>query len=165
MRIVGIAGWSNSGKTTLIERIIPLLVRDGLRVSTFKHAHHGFDMDSPGKDSFRHRAAGATEVLVASATRWALLHEGREEPEPDLDALLPRMTPVDLLIVEGYKRHRHAKIEVHRPSLGKSLIQPEEPTIIAVASDAPLPALPVPVLDLNDPQRVADFLMGFAGLR
>lgn len=165
MQIIGVAGWSNSGKTTLIERILPILAENGVRASTFKHAHHGFDIDSPGKDSFRHRAAGAVEVMIASATRWALLHEERAEPEPDLDALLPRMTPVDLLIVEGYKRHRHPKIEVHRPSLGKALLQPEEPTVIAVASDGPLGPLPVPVLDLNDPGAVADFVMRFAGLR
>lgn len=164
MKILGICGWSDSGKTTLLERLLPELRGRGVSVSTFKHAHHTFDVDSPGKDSYRHRGAGAVEVMIASATRWVLMHESRDEPEADLEALLPRMTPVDLLLIEGYKRHKHPKIEVHRPSNGKPLLQPEEPTVVAVATDGPVGPLPVPVLDLNDPQAVVDFIVGFCGL-
>ena len=120
MRVFGLAGWSGSGKTTLMAALIPQFVARGITVSTVKHAHHGFDVDQPGKDSWRHRQAGAREVMVVSDRRWALMHELREEPEPDLDKLLPRITPVDLLLVEGFKRHAHPKIEVHRPSLGKA---------------------------------------------
>lgn len=163
MKILGVAGYSDSGKTTLLESLIPELSARGLRVSTFKHAHHAFDVDSPGKDSYRHRSAGAVEVLIASTARWVLMHEARDEPEADLEELLPRMTPVDLLLVEGYKRHRHPKIEVHRPALGKPMLQPEEPTVIAVASDGPVGALPVPILDLNDPGAVADFVVAWMG--
>ena len=122
MRIFGLAGWSGSGKTTLLAGILPELVARGLRVSTIKHAHHEFDIDRPGKDSWRHRQAGASEVMVASARRWAIMHELRGATEPTLDELVARMSPVDLLLVEGWKRHPHPKIEVHRPSLGKKLL-------------------------------------------
>jgi molybdopterin-guanine dinucleotide biosynthesis protein B len=165
MPVFGLVGWSGSGKTTLMERLLRELVSRGLRVSTFKHAHHGFDIDAPGKDSHRHREAGATEVLIASAGRWALLHESRGEPEPDVDRLVERMTPVDLLLIEGFKRHRFEKLEVHRPSLGKPLMQPGEPTIVAVASDAPVEGATVPVLDLGDPRQIADFVLGRCGIR
>ncbi|MEJ1976742.1 MAG: molybdopterin-guanine dinucleotide biosynthesis protein B [Acetobacteraceae bacterium] len=161
MRVIGFAGWSGSGKTTLLARLIPALVARGLRVSSIKHAHHDFDVDQPGKDSHTHRMAGATEVLVASARRWALMHELRGDPEPSLAALLARLSPVDLVLIEGFKRLGHAKIEVHRPSVGKALLQPDDPDIIAVASDAAL-ALPVPVLPLDDVEAIAAFVVAHA---
>src|SRR5260221_2557856 len=150
MRIFGLAGWSGSGKTTLLTAVIPELVARGLAVSTIKHAHHEFDIDRPGKDSWRHRAAGAREVMVASSRRWAIMRELRGAPEPSLDELAARMTPVDLLLVEGWKRHPHPKLEVHRPALGKPLLYPDDPHIIAIASHEPLaaPIPPVPHLHL-----------------
>ena len=160
-RLIGFAGWSGSGKTTLLARLIPALVARGLRVSSIKHAHHDFDVDQPGKDSHTHRMAGATEVLVTSARRWALMHELRGDPEPSLDMLLTRLSPVDLVLIEGFKRDAYAKIEVHRPSVGKPLLQPGDPNIIAVASDAPLD-LPVPVLPLDDIEAVAAFVVAQA---
>lgn len=163
MRIFGLAGWSGSGKTTLMTALIPEFVARGLAVSTIKHAHHGFDVDQPGKDSWRHREAGAREVMVVSSRRWALMHELRDEPEPDLDELLPRITPVDLLLVEGFKRHPHPKIEVHRPSLGKPPLYPDDPFVVAVASDEDLPRLPLPFLPLGDPAMIADFILCYDG--
>ncbi len=127
MRIFGLAGWSGSGKTTLMTALIPEFVARGITVSTIKHAHHAFDVDQPGKDSWRHRQAGASEVMVVSERRWALMHELRGAPEPGLDELVPRMTPVDLLLVEGFKHHPHPKIEVYRPSLGKPPLHPDDP--------------------------------------
>jgi molybdopterin-guanine dinucleotide biosynthesis protein B len=159
MRVFGIAGWSGSGKTTLLVRLIPELTRRGLRVSTVKHAHHAFDVDQPGKDSWEHRQAGATEVMVSSANRWALMHEHRGAPEATLEELLRRMSPVDLVIVEGFKRHAHPKLEVHRPSLGKPLLCREDSHVVAVASDAPIAGLPVPLLDLGTPAAIADFIL------
>ena len=159
MRIIGLAGWSGSGKTSLVVRLLPVLVARGLRVSTIKHAHHEFDVDTPGKDSYEHRAAGAHEVLVASARRFALMHELRDAPEPTLEELVARLAPVDLLIVEGFKRHAHDKIEVHRPAVGKKLLAPEDPHIVAVASDAALEGLAVPRLDLDDTAAIADFVV------
>lgn len=164
MRAFGVAGWSGSGKTTLLVRLIPELVGRGLRVSTVKHAHHAFDVDRPGKDSYRHREAGATEVLIASAARWALMHENRGEPEPELADLLPRLSPVDLVLVEGFKRQSHDKLEVHRPSLGKPLLAPDDPNVVAVAADAPVAGLRVPLLDLDDVGAIADFIVQHAGL-
>jgi molybdopterin-guanine dinucleotide biosynthesis protein B len=158
MRIIGLAGWSGAGKTTLLVRIIPLLTAQGLRVSTIKHAHHDFDIDKPGKDSWMHRQAGATEVLVASGRRWALMHELRDETEPALDALLGRLTAVDLVLIEGFKRDPHPKIEVHRPANGKPPLYPGDPAIIAVASDAPLPDMALPVLALDDAAAIASFV-------
>src|SRR6202158_3913928 len=143
MRIFGLAGWSGSGKTTLLAALIPELVVRGLSVSTIKHAHHEFDIDQPGKDSWRHRQAGASEVMVASARRWALMHELSGVPDPSLDELVARMSPVDLLLVEGFKRQPHPKLEVHRPSLGKPLIYPDDSHVVAIASDEP-PAAPLP---------------------
>ena len=160
-RLFGLAGWSGSGKTTLLARLIPLLVAQGLRVSTIKHAHHGFDVDRPGKDSHTHRLAGASEVLVASSLRWALMHELRGADEPDLEALLARLSPVDLVLVEGFRRGAHPKLEVHRPSLGKPLMQPEDAAILAVAADAPLRAT-VPVLALDDTATIAAFVLAHA---
>lgn len=164
MRIIGVVGWSGSGKTTLIERMIPWFTARGVSVSTMKHAHHGFDMDRPGKDTFRHRAAGAKEVLVLSGNRWALLHEIRDSTEPTMEALIERMAPVDLLIVEGFKSHVYDKIEVHRPALGKDLIARGDADIVAVASDAALAGLGVPVLALDDPPAVAAFIAARCGL-
>ncbi len=161
MRVMGLAGWSGSGKTTLIAGLIPALVAGGLRVSTVKHAHHGFDMDRPGKDSHTHREAGATEVLVASPRRWALLHELRDAPEPTLAELLAHLAPTDLVLVEGYRSHPHPRIEVHRPALGKPLLQPADPAILAVASDAAL-YLAVPVLPLDDIPAIARFVIEHA---
>lgn len=164
MKIIGLAGWSGSGKTTLMRRLLPELIARGYRVSTVKHAHHNFDVDKPGKDSYEHRQAGATEVLVSSARRWALMHENRDEAEPDLDALVARMTPVDLLLVEGFKRDSLDKIEVHRPANGKGLLCLEDPHIVAVASDTPLPQVRRPVLNLNDTPGIADFILAHVGL-
>jgi molybdopterin-guanine dinucleotide biosynthesis protein B len=162
MRIIGLAGWSGSGKTTLLAKVIPRIVARGLKVSTLKHAHHAFDVDQPGKDSHTHRMAGATEVLVSSANRWALVHELRGGAELTLEALLDKLSPVDLVVVEGYKREPHPKLEVHRASIGKPLIYPDDPAIVAVASDGPLPAARVPVIALDDVERIADFLIRHA---
>ena len=158
MRIFGLAGWSGSGKTTLLTGLIPELVARGLTVSTIKHAHHEFDIDRPGKDSWRHRQAGASEVMVASARRWALMRELRGADEPALDELVAHMSPVDLVLVEGFKRHPHPKIEVHRPSLGKPLIYPDDPHVVAIAADEVM-AAPIPLLPLGDPGAVAGFLL------
>lgn len=159
MKIFGLAGWSGSGKTTLVKRLLPELIGRGYTVSTVKHAHHNFDIDKPGKDSYEHRRAGATEVMVSSANRWALMHENRGAAEPDLEDLVARMTPVDLLIVEGFKRENHEKLEIHRPSVGKDLLCPDDPLIVAVASDEALPQAQVPVLDLNDVPAIAEFIL------
>ena len=145
MRIIGLAGWSGSGKTTLVTKLIPRLTARGLRISTLKHAHHGFDLDQPGKDSFMHRTAGATEVIVSSARRFAVLHELRDEPEWDLPALVGKMSLVDLVLVEGFKRDAFPKIEIHRTANGKPLIHPEDPHIVAIAADTALPQATVPV--------------------
>jgi molybdopterin-guanine dinucleotide biosynthesis protein B len=158
MRIIGLAGWSGSGKTTLLIRVIPRLVARGLKVSTLKHAHHAFDIDQPGKDSHSHRMAGATEVLVGSANRWALVHELRGDPEPTLAALLRKLGTADLVLVEGYKREPHPKLEVFRAAVGKPLLHPDDPAIVAIASDVPLPSAGIPVVDLDDVERVADLL-------
>jgi molybdopterin-guanine dinucleotide biosynthesis protein B len=163
MRIFGLAGWSGSGKTTLLTAVIPKLVARGLAVSTIKHAHHEFDIDRPGKDSWRHREAGASEVMVSSARRWAIMHELRGAPEPTLDDLVARVSPVDLVLVEGFKHHPHPKIEVHRPSLGKPLLYPDDPHVVAIASDEAL-AGPLPLLPLGDPDAVARFILDHLGL-
>ena len=157
MKVLGVIGWSGSGKTTLLEAVLPLLRVRGLAVSTIKHAHHGFDMDRPGKDSFRHRAAGAQEVLVATGARWALLHEV-SGPEPTLPELLTRLAPVDLVLVEGFKTHKFAKLEVHRPALGKPPIWPQETEVVAVASDQALDVDGRTLLPLNDPPAVAAWI-------
>jgi molybdopterin-guanine dinucleotide biosynthesis adapter protein len=162
MRIIGLAGWSGAGKTTLIAKLIPAIIARGLKVSTVKHAHHGFDVDHPGKDSFTHRAAGATEVLVASSIRYALLHELRNEPEPDFAGLLAKMSRVDLVLVEGFKREPHPKIEVHRVVNGKPLIYPEDPYIMAIATDTPLDDVPLPWVLLDDVPAIVDLLLEHA---
>ncbi|MBM3571185.1 MAG: molybdopterin-guanine dinucleotide biosynthesis protein B [Alphaproteobacteria bacterium] len=159
MKLFGLAGWSGSGKTTLLTKLLPALIRHGHRVSTMKHAHHGFDVDHPGKDSYAHRLAGATEVLISSSTRWALMHENRGTPEPRLEDLIQRMTPVDLLIVEGFKFHAYDKLEVFRHANGKALMAPDDPHIVAVASDAPIADLGRPNLDLNDAEAIAQFIL------
>ena len=158
-RIFGLAGWSGSGKTTLVTRLLPELTRRGLAVSTLKHAHHAFDVDQPGKDSWRHRAAGATEVMISSARRWALMHEHRGAPEATLQELVRHMSPVDLLLVEGFKDQPHAKLEVHRPALGKPLLCRGDPHIVAVASDTPITGVAVPVLALDDVAAIARFIL------
>jgi molybdopterin-guanine dinucleotide biosynthesis protein B len=162
MRIIGLAGWSGSGKTTLVTRLIPHLTARGLRVSTLKHAHHGFDLDQPGKDSFMHRAAGATEVIVSSSRRFAILHELRGEPEWDLPALVAKMSPADLVLVEGYKRDPFPKLEIHRAANGKPLIHPDDPHIVAIAADIALPQAKVPVVHLDDVEAIADLLVRHA---
>lgn len=164
MRLFGLAGWSGAGKTTLVVRLLPALAARGLTVSTMKHAHHSFDIDQPGKDSFRHRAAGATEVMIASSQRWALMHEHQGSAEPTAAALAARMTPVDLVLVEGFKREPHPKLEVHRVANGKPLLHPDDPHIVAVASDQPLPGVDLPVLPLDDVEAIADFIAGHCGL-
>ncbi len=163
-KIFGLAGWSGSGKTTLMRALIPALVRRNLRVSTLKHAHHNFDVDKPGKDSYEHRQAGATEVMVSSANRWALMHELRGEAEPASADLIRQMTPVDLLLIEGFKNETHDKLEVHRPALGKPPLYPGDPNIVAVASDADIAGLTLPRLDLNDAETIADFIAAHCGL-
>jgi molybdopterin-guanine dinucleotide biosynthesis protein B len=161
MKVLGLAGWSGSGKTTLMVRLIPALKTRGLSVSTIKHAHHRFDVDTPGKDSFRHREAGASEVLVASGNRWALMHELRDEPEPPLSDLLAKLSSVDLVLVEGFKREDHPKIEVHRVANGKPPLHPDDGAIIAVASDTEVGFVGMPLLDLNDVEAIADFAADF----
>lgn len=158
MRVFGLVGWSGSGKTTLLAALIPELTGRGVTVSTIKHAHHEFDIDQPGKDSWIHRQAGASEVLVASSRRFALMREHRDAPEPSLNELVARMAPVDLLLVEGFKREPHPKLEVHRPSVGKPFLYPDDPHIVAIASDTALVA-PLPVLPLADVAAIADFIL------
>src|SRR5262252_6455930 len=162
MRIIGLAGYSGSGKTTLLSKAIPRLIARGLTVSTLKHAHHEFDVDQPGKDSHTHRMAGATEVLVASSRRFALVHELRGEAEPPLATLLGKLAPVDLVLIEGYKREPHPKLEVYRAAVGMPMLAPNDPAIVAIASDTTLPAAPVPVLDLNDVESIVEVLISRA---
>ena len=161
MRILGVTGWSGAGKTTLLVKLIPVLTGRGLRVSTVKHAHHAFDVDKPGKDSYLHRAAGATEVLISSATRWALMHENRENDEPGLEQIIARMTPVDLVLVEGFKNESHDKIEVHRHSLNKPLLCHENQSFIALAANYQPENLSIPYLDLNDVEGIANFITDY----
>jgi molybdopterin-guanine dinucleotide biosynthesis adapter protein len=158
MKAYGITGYKNAGKTTLTERLVAEFTRRGLAVSTVKHAHHAIDLDSPGKDTHRHRSAGARQVMFATSARWALLTELRDASEPELPDLLSRLDPVDLVLVEGFKRGPHPKIEVHRPVLGHPLIAPHDPTIRAVATDAPL-AITVPQLPLDSVTAIADFIL------
>lgn len=164
MKVIAIAGYSGSGKTTLIEKVIPALVMEGLKVSLIKHAHHEFDLDHPGKDSWRHREAGATEVMVASSRRWALMHELRGQAEPSLDELLKHLSPCDLVIIEGWKFNTLPKVEVHRKLADKPLLFPQDPNVVAVATDEPL-ATDLPQFALDDGDGVAQFIMRFLGLR
>ncbi|PLL14340.1 molybdopterin-guanine dinucleotide biosynthesis protein B [Tabrizicola sp. TH137] len=163
MKVYGVIGWKNSGKTSLMERLVAEITARGFSVSTVKHVHHDVDLDQPGKDTYRHRQAGAREVVLASKDRFALMVEHRG-PEPDLAAVLARLAPVDLVLVEGYKRDRHRKLEVWRRETGQDLIQTGDPLVRAVATDAPGLSLPVPVLDLNDTAAVADFILAEVGL-
>ncbi|MEA2755976.1 MAG: molybdopterin-guanine dinucleotide biosynthesis adapter protein [Aliidongia sp.] len=167
MRLFGLAAWSGSGKTTLLARLLPELIGRGLSVSTVKHAHHEFDLDQPGKDSFRHREAGATEVMITSARRWAVQHELRGEAEPALEDLVARMSPVDLLLVEGFKRHAHPKLEVLRASLGKEPLYPSDPLIRAIYAVERLPAplcatIRLPIYDESDIAGLADLIIAEA---
>ena len=164
MKTIGIAGYSGSGKTTLIEKVIPRLVLEGFRVSLIKHAHHEFDLDQPGKDSHRHRMAGATEVLVSSSQRWALMHELRGVTEPTLEEQLRHFAPCDVVIVEGWKHHSMTKIEVHRKLSEKPLLFPNDTSVVAIASDESL-ATALPQFDLDDAEAVAQFIIKYLGLR
>ena len=164
MKIFGFAGWSGSGKTTLIEQLIPRFVKRGLRVSMIKHAHHGFDVDQPGKDSYRHRAAGCSEVMVVSDKRWVIMHELRGEREPSLEEQIGRVSPCDLLLVEGQKHHPLPKLEVWRKENGKPLLHPSDPYIVAIASDSPLETK-LPRFDLNDHKSIEEFILSHTELR
>jgi len=164
MKIFGFAGYSGSGKTTLIEKLIPLFVQRGLRVSLIKHAHHAFDVDQSGKDSYRHRHAGCAEVLVTSSRRWALMHELRGAPEPGLTEQIARLSPCDLLLVEGFKHETIAKLEIYRAVTGESLIHPNDPNIVAIASDARVDTK-LPQFDLNAPPAIAEFILKYLELQ
>lgn len=163
MKTFGFAGWSGSGKTTLIEKLIPRFVGAGLRVSLVKHAHHTFDVDQPGKDSYRHRHAGASEILVTSSRRWVLMHELRGAQEPSFEEQVKKMSPCDLLLVEGFKFAPIPKLEVWRAAPGEGLLHPNDPHIVAVASDAQVQTR-LPLLDLNDDAAIAAFILAHLGL-
>ena len=163
MKIFGFAGWSGSGKTTLIERLIPLFTARGHKVSLIKHAHHTFDVDQPGKDSYRHRHAGCTEVLVSSSRRWALVHELRGSPEPGFSELVERLSPCDLVLVEGFKREKLPKLEVYRASVGEAPLHPQDKDIVAVASDAHVETK-LPQFQLDDAPAIAGFILKHLGL-
>jgi molybdopterin-guanine dinucleotide biosynthesis protein B len=164
LKVFGFAGYSGAGKTTLIENLIPRFVLEGLVVSLIKHAHHGFDIDRPGKDSYRHREAGCSEVLLTSDQRWVLMHELRGRREPTLEDQLAILSPCDLALVEGYKASAIPKLEVHRPAHGRPLMFPENPHIVAVASDVPIETS-LPLFDLNDYDRIAGFVMTYLQFR
>jgi len=168
MKIYGVVGWKNAGKTGLMERLVAEITNRGFTVSTVKHAHHTFDVDQPGRDSHRHRVAGASEVLLASGQRFALMHELRGADEPTLAELLPRLSPVDLVLIEGFKRDGHPKVEAYRAEPGNPLIAPGDDSIRAVASDVPLdldrPVFDRPVFDLDDTDAIADFILAEVGL-
>jgi len=162
-KILGFAGYSGSGKTTLLEKLIPLLTQHGLRISVIKHAHHDFDIDQPGKDSYRHRAAGAGEVLIASSQRWAIMHELRAETEPTLQNLCRRLAPCDLVLVEGYKFAHIPKLEVHRKAALHPYLYPLDKHIIALVTDHPH-TTSLPILNMNDPQQIVAFIMKYFAL-
>jgi len=163
MKIFGFAGWSGSGKTTLIEKLIPQFVARGLKVSLIKHAHHSFDVDQPGKDSYRHRHAGCAEVLVTSSRRWALVHELRGAPEPVFAELIERVAPCDLLLVEGFKSEQLPKLEVYRAAVGESLLHPQDPSIVAITSDQRIDT-GLPQFNLDDAPGIANFVLSHVGL-
>jgi molybdopterin-guanine dinucleotide biosynthesis protein B len=165
MKILGLGGWSGAGKTTLLSKLIPELIRRGISVSTMKHAHHGFDVDQPGKDSYVHRQAGATEVLIASEKRWALMHELRGENEGSAAVLAKHMSPVDLLLVEGFKREPHDKLEIYRAENGKPLLSTSDPSYVAILTDTPVSETGLPVIDLNDIPAIADFIVRHCALK
>lgn len=158
-KVFGFAGFSGVGKTTLIEQLLPILIGKGVRVSVIKHAHHDFDIDRPGKDSYRHREAGAYEVLITANKRWVLMHELRDEAEPTLEEQLTRLSPCDLVIVEGFKRADIPKIEIWREANGKPMLYPQDPNIVAVACDAAIECCGLPVLPLNAPPTIAQFIL------
>jgi molybdopterin-guanine dinucleotide biosynthesis protein MobB len=160
VKLWGVTGWKNSGKTGLMERLVTEFTARGLRVSTVKHAHHSFDVDHAGRDSYRHREAGATEVLLSSRNRWALMHENRDEEEATLEQLLARLSPVDLVLIEGFKRERHPKVEAHRAETGNPLIAPGDETVRAIASDSGVQVEGRPTFDLDDTVAIADFIAG-----
>jgi molybdopterin-guanine dinucleotide biosynthesis protein MobB len=163
LRVYGIVGWKNSGKTTLVERLVTEITARGFSVSTIKHAHHTFDVDHEGKDSYRHRAAGAHEVLLASRNRWALMHETRDAEEPSLSGLLAKLSPVDLVLIEGYKRDDHAKVEAHRAETNQGLLAVEDASVTAVASDHVIDGLGVPQFDLDDIDNIASYILKEVG--
>ena len=164
MKVYGIVGWKNSGKTTLVERLVTEITGRGFTVSTVKHAHHAFDVDHKGKDSFRHRSAGAREVLLASRNRWALMHEIRDDAEPSLSEFLEKLSPVDLVLIEGYKRDSHAKVEAHRAETKQGLLALEAPTVTAVAANYVVEGLSVPQFDLDDVTAIASYILKEVGL-
>lgn len=164
MKVFGFAGYSGSGKTTLVEQLIPRFVMEGLKVSVIKHAHHQFDIDRPGKDSYRHREAGASEVIITAANRWVLMHEMRGRPEPELPEQLKRLSPCDLVLVEGFKRQPIPKLEVHRRQAGKPLLYPDDTHVVAIATDEALDTK-LPQFDLNDYDGIAGFIMEHLQLR
>ena len=159
-KVIGVAGFKNAGKTTLVEKLVSELAQRGFRISTVKHAHHSFDIDHEGRDSFRHRKAGATEVAVVSAQRWAIIHELREDREPSLEAILAKMAPVDLVVVEGCKRDAHPKIEVRNLALDHPKLAQADPTVIAIAANGDVKGEPVPVFDRDDVRSLSDFIVG-----
>jgi molybdopterin-guanine dinucleotide biosynthesis adapter protein len=162
MRVIGLAGWSGAGKTTLLDRLIPALIARGLAVSTLKHAHHKFDIDSPGTDSWRFREAGANEVLASFDDGWALMHDLLDEDEPRLPELLAKMEPVDMVLIEGFKRDNHPKIEIYRQANGKPPLHPDDPSIVAVAADVAFDGLTIPRLHLDDIEGIADIVQACA---
>ncbi len=165
MNLYGVTGWKNTGKTGLMERLVAEMVARGLTVSTVKHAHHDTEIDHPGRDSYRHRVAGAREVVLSSPRRWAVMHELRDQPEPMLAELLPRLSPVDLVLIEGYKRTSHPKVEAYRAEAGRDLLARENDTIRAVASDVAIDGLAQPVFHLDDTGAIADFILRDLGLK
>jgi molybdopterin-guanine dinucleotide biosynthesis protein B len=164
-KVIGVAGFKNSGKTTLVEKLVTALTGQGIRVSTVKHAHHSFDIDHEGRDSFRHRRAGATEVAVISRDRWALIHETRGAEPPPLEAILAMMAPCDLIIVEGYKRDSHDKIEVRNLALDHPRLAGDDPSVVAIAATGPVPGAPVPVFDRDDVAALSAFIVRHCGLK
>lgn len=161
-KIFGFAGWSGSGKTTLVKAVIPALIERGLKVSTIKHTHHNFDIDKPGKDSYEHRMAGAHEVVITGASRWALLHENRGEEEPDIDFLLGRMADVDLVLIEGFKSYPHPKLEVYRPEVDKPILSTDDQSIVAIATNTEIETN-IPKLPIDDIDAISDFVMSYCG--
>ena len=163
-KVIGVAGFKNAGKTTLVERLVTELTRRGHRVSTVKHAHHSFDIDHEGRDSFRHRKAGASEVAVVSRHRWAIIHESRDDEEPTLEQVIAKLAPCDLVIVEGYKRDTHDKIEVRNLELSHPILAGDDPTVVAIAANGPVAGAPVPVFDRDDVAALASFVETHTGL-
>lgn len=163
-KVIGVAGFKNAGKTTLVEKLVSELTRRGYRISTVKHAHHSFDIDHEGRDSFRHRKAGASEVAVVSRHRWAIIHESRDDAEPTLAEILGKLAPCDLVIVEGYKRDTHDKIEVRNLALANPELAGEDPTVVAIAANGPVPGAPVPLFDRDDVSALAGFIERHMGL-